>query len=296
VLIVGCVNVACMLLARGLRRDTELSVRMALGASRGAIFRQLFIENALLAVAAGIAGTVLAAAGVNVIVRTLIGLKPELTAKLSGDFGLLPIALTSSAAACLIFGLVPALRLSRRDVASSLKGSAPAARVRIGGYGARDLVVFAELAQAVVLVMMAAMSFAVVGALQDTRIEYAAHELVGVGLPARDAAAAAERVRAVGGVTAVALGSSVPGSRGAAAMASVPGGREAQVSVIAAGDGYFGTTGLPIVRGRSFLSSETASTAVAIVSESGASTLWPDEDAIGREVDVTVRGKRPGLW
>jgi hypothetical protein len=100
VLIIGCVNVACMLLARGMRREVELSVRMALGAGRGAIFRQLFLENSLLAVAAGIIGTALAFAGLDFVVRTMIAMKPELAAALSGDFGLLPIALTSSIAAC----------------------------------------------------------------------------------------------------------------------------------------------------------------------------------------------------
>ena len=160
VLIIGCVNVACMLLARGMRRETELSVRMALGAGRSAIFRQLVIENILLGAAAGIIGMALGFAALDLVARTLIETKPEVSAVLSGDLGLLPIALISSVVACLLFGVVPAFRLSRRDIASSLKGSAPAARVRVAGYGARDLVVFVELALASVLIVMTAMSFA----------------------------------------------------------------------------------------------------------------------------------------
>ncbi len=291
VLIIGCVNVACMLLARGIRRDTELSLRMALGASRGAIFRQLFFENSLLTVAAGTLGTALAFAGLDFVVRTMIQMKPELTARLSGDFGLLPIALTSSATACALFGLVPALRLSRRDVASSLKGSAPAPRVRVAGYGVRDLVVFVELALASVLVVLTAMSFAIVSVLQDTQIGLAVEELVAVRLPARVAVAASARVRAVGGVTGVAISSALPIDGGVRATASVPGGRTAAVSIVATRERFFETAGLPIVQGRSFRSDETAGTAVAIVAESAASTLWPGENPIGKEMDVTIRGR-----
>jgi ABC-type antimicrobial peptide transport system permease subunit len=132
-LIIGCVNVACLLLARGMRRETELSVRMALGAGRSAIFRQLVIENILLGGAAGIVGTALGFAALDLVARTLIETQPEVSAVLSGDLGLLPIALISSVVACLLFGVVPAFRLSRRDVVSSSKGSAPAARVRVAG-------------------------------------------------------------------------------------------------------------------------------------------------------------------
>lgn len=292
VLVIGCVNVACMLLARGLRRETELSVRMALGAGRGAIFRQLFLENSLLAVAAGILGTALAFAGLDFVVRTMIDLKPELAATLSRDFGLLPIALTSSAAACVLFGLVPALRLSRRDVTASLKGSAPAPRVRIAGYGARDLVVFVELALASVLVVITAMAFAIVSVLQDTQIGFALNELAVVRMPARDAAAAAERVRAIGGVTGVALATGIPGDRGAAGTVSSPGGRTTAVSILTIGEGFFDTTGLPILQGRPFGPDETAGAAVAVISESASSALWPGENPVGRQVDVTVRGRQ----
>jgi putative ABC transport system permease protein len=294
VLIIGCVNVACLLLARGLRRDTELSVRMALGASRGAIFRQLLIENSVLGVAAGLVGTALAFAGLDLIVRTLIEMKPELAPQLSGDLGLLPIAVTSSVAACLLFGLVPALRLSRRDVAASLKGSAPAARVRVAGYGARDLVVFVELTLASVLVVMTAMSFAIFSVLENTQVGYAVNELLDVQIPARDAAAAVERVRAIGGVARVAIASGGLGG-GTRAMASAPGGATTAVSIVEAGDGFFETAGLPIVQGRPFLPDETAGAAVAVVSETAASAVWPGEDAVGKQFTVTVRGRSTRL-
>lgn len=294
VLIIGCVNVACMLLARGMRRETELSVRMALGAGRGAIFRQLVIENILLGAAAGIIGTALGFAALDLVARTLIETKPEVSAALSGDLGLLPIALISSVAACLLFGVVPAFRLSRRDVASWLKGSAPAARVRVAGYGARDLVVFVELALASVLIVIMAMSFAVFSVLQDTRLGFAVNELLDVRIPAREAAAAAERLRAVGGVTHVALSSSGPGG-GESALASTPGRAATAVSIVEAANGFFETTGVAIVQGRQFLPDETAGAAVTIVSEAVASTLWPGENPLGKALDVTLNGRSTRL-
>jgi putative ABC transport system permease protein len=294
VLIIGCVNVACMLLARGIRRDTELSVRMALGASRGAIFRQLLLENSVIGVAAGVIGTALAFAALDLIVQTLIAARPEFAAALSGDLGLLPIALTSAVLAAVLSGLVPAFRLSRRDVASSLKGNAPAARVRIAGYGARDLVVFVELALASVLVVMTAMSFAVFSLLQDTQFGYAIDELLDVRIPAHQAAAAAERVRAIGGVTDVAISSGGPGG-GMAGMASVPGGGTTAVSIVEAGERFFETAGLPIVRGRSFLPDEISGAAVVIVDETAAASLWPEADPVGRQLDVNTRGRSEHL-
>jgi len=289
VLIIGCVNVACMLLARGIRRDSELSVRQALGASRGAILRQLLIENTILGAAAGIVGTALAFGALDLVVRTVIRLKPELAAKLSGDFGLLPIGLVASVVACVLFGLVPALRLSRRDLTSFLRGGASAPRVRVAGYGSRDLVVFVELALASVLVVITAISFSVFSVLQETTIGFAADELLAVRLPGRDAAAAAERVRAVRDVRDISIASDIPGE-GAAGVASAVGGVAGPVSIIAAGDRFFATTGLPVVRGRSFLPDETGSAAVAIVAETTARKFWPNENPLGREIEVNERG------
>jgi predicted permease len=294
VLVIGCVNVACMLLARGIRRDTELSVRMALGAGRGAIFRQLLLENTLLGAAAGVIGMALAVAALDVVVRMLIDMRPEAAAKLSGDFGLLPIAVATSIVACLLFGLFPAFRLSRRDVVSSLKGSAPAERVRVAGYGARDLVVFVELALASVLVVMTAMMFAMFSVLQDVQFGFAIDELLDVRVPAHQADMAAERVRAIGGVRSVAISSGRPGG-GAPGMASVTGGGATAVSIVDVGEGFFETAGLRIVRGRPFVPEETSGAAVAIVDETTATTFWHGGDPVGRRLDVNIRGRSAQL-
>lgn len=293
VLIIGCVNVACMLLARGLERDTELSVRAALGASRATLFRQLLIESVVLASAAGVAGAAIAIGLLRLVASsTFAASKPGLAARLSGDLGLLPIAVGVTALACLLFGTIPAFRFSRRDVAASLKGVPSPSRVRVAGYGARDLVVFVELGLAVMLIVVTAMWFSFFSTMQRVTISFAANEVIAVPVAARDLDAVIERVSALPGVTGVAATSLPPGAEGASrgARVTAPNGRVATAGVVGISEPFFATTGLPLVRGRGFDRAEASANApVAVISESAARTLWPDGEAVGQQLDINDR-------
>jgi predicted permease len=293
VLIIGCVNVACMLLARGIERDTELGVRAALGASRGTIFRQLLIEHLVLASLGGIAGAAVAMGLMRLVASSVFAaVKPSIATELAGDPGLLPVAVVSTALACLLFGTIPALRLSRRDVSASLKGVASPSRVRVAGYGGRDLVVFVELGLAVMLVVLTAMYLSIFSALRQTTVPFAADELIAVPVAASDLAVASERVSAVPGVERIAVASAMPGGpRSLSARLRARAGRVATGDVTSADGSYFVTIGLPIVRGRGFDRAEAAANApVAVVSESAARLLWPDAEAIGQVLEVSARG------
>ena len=118
VLLIGCTNVACMLFARGIERDVELSVRSALGATRGRIMRELIAENLVLATAGGTLGCALAIGMLKVIASQMAQFQPATAARLAGDATLLPIAFAFSVVACVLFGTLPAVRLSRRDITS----------------------------------------------------------------------------------------------------------------------------------------------------------------------------------
>jgi predicted permease len=155
VLLIGCVNAACMLLGRGIERDFELSVRTALGASRGRIVRQLMTEHLLLSGVAGVLGCGLAV-GILQAISTRLAAFPA-APNLVPDASILAVAFGVSLIAAILFGTLPAVRTSRRDVAASLKGGTAPASARFAGYHARDLVVFVELALAVVLIVVAAM-------------------------------------------------------------------------------------------------------------------------------------------
>lgn len=290
VLIIGCVNVACMLLARGLERDTELSVRAALGASRATLFRQLLIESLVLAVVAGVAGAALANGLLRLVATsTFVASKPQIAARLSGDLGLLPIAIGATSLACLLFGTIPALRLSRRDVAASIKGIGAMPRVRVAGYGARDLVVFVELGLAVMLIVITAMWFSFFSTMQRVTISFAANEVITVPVAAPHLEAVFERVSALPGVKSVAATSLPPGAESSSrgARVTAPNGRLTTVGIVGITEPFFATTGLPIVRGRAFDRSEAANAPVAVISESAARALWPDGEALGQHVDIT---------
>ena len=294
VLLIACVNVACMILARGVERATEFSVRAALGASRGAIVRQLLVENGLLALVAGAAGVGLAAVGLRAIAGWLLPVRPTLAAGLTVDLlQLVPIGLGASALACLLFGLVPALRLSRRDIASSLKGGSPPSRARIAGYDGRDLIVFLETAFAVVLVVVTALWFSFFSVLEHAVAGFPAGEVVTHRIAFDEVAPAAERLRAVPGVHSTSLMSQLPGGERSSMMLRSGSGRAARGSLIAVGDAFFETLGLAIVRGRPFDRTEIGSEAtVAVVSESVAAALWPGEDALGKDL-IAGDGVRP---
>ena len=298
VLLIGCTNVACMLLARGIDRDVELSVRSALGASRARIARQLIAESLVLALTGGALGIALAYAVLRGVAAAMAQFRPQTAELVPADIvTLLPVAFAFSVAACLLFGLVPAVRLSHRDIATSLKGGTRPAVARFVGYGARDLVVFVELGSAVALVVTTAMFIRLFAEIQRVTPAFDANRVVAVGVPASTAPMIAARVSAIPGVARVALASTLPGDHGAArhmqsgassgAQVRSSGGRTTRAAITGVDAAFFDTVGIPIDRGRWIAPSEKSG--VAVVSEAAAARLWPEQDPIGSAVTITSR-------
>src|SRR2546425_6362180 len=119
-LLIACANIAHLLLTRGMRRGAEISVRVTLGATRGAIFRQLLMESLLLSVAGGVAGLVIAFWGVHILLRLRLTDIPRF-AEAGVDLTTLIFALAVSLLTGVLFGLLPALRASRPNLVESLK-------------------------------------------------------------------------------------------------------------------------------------------------------------------------------
>jgi putative ABC transport system permease protein len=291
VLLIACVNVACLLMARGLERERELSVRRALGATRARVVRLLLAESFVLAIISGALGVALAAAILRSIASALAAVQPSLAGRIAVDAGLLPVALAASAVACLLFGAAPALRLSRRDVAASLNGVPAVHRIEIAGYGGRDAVVFAEIASAVGLVVWTAMLFTLFGAMRQVTTTFSADRIVAMRVPARDAHQIAERVGAVPGVARVTMSSGMLGglgSRTAAVRVETETGAAIVMSRVPVGDGFLETLGIPVLRGRSFDAGEIrAAGGAAILSESAARQLAPAGDVLGMRIRVS---------
>jgi putative ABC transport system permease protein len=287
ILLIACVNVACMLLARGIAREQELSVRRALGATRARVARLLLTEHLLLALAGGALGCGLAVVLLRVLASAFAAVKPELGGRIAIDASLLPIALGTSIAASLVFGVFPALGLSRRDVAASLNGVPAAHRVDIAGYGARDLIVFVEIGSAVGLIVFAAMLFNLFGAFQSVTPTFPADHIVTMRVPAGDLDAVAARVAAIPGIAHVTVSSGMLGGRGGSGAVSgqTDNGRAVAMNRVPVGAAFFETLGLPLLRGRSFDAGELRGRApVVVVTESAARALSPSGDVIGMRI------------
>ena len=299
VLLIACGNVANLLLARAARREREMAIRASLGATRARLARDCLAEGTWLAMAGGAFGTGLAALGVRVV-RAWVGSFEQAAGvagliRLDGTAALFALAVT--AAIPLVFGLVPALTSSRPNLVTALHQSSGPRRPRRGPYGTRDLLVVAEIALAVVLVVAAGMFARFFAELN--RVEWGFDPAGVLVAPlsfasgssgARAAAVSVPRileaVRGVPGVRAAAIGEvpGIPGVRDGDALEFEgcvdPGAQTAVVS--SAGAGYFDALGLPVLRGRAIGGQDPGGPSVGVIGAGQASRCWPGTDPIGR--------------
>ena len=291
VLAIACLNVACMLMARGIAREKELTVRRALGATRARVVRLLLVESLVLALVSGTLGAGLATEILRAVASAFAAEQPSVAAALAVDIGLLPVALAASVVACLLFGVVPALRLSRRDVAASLNGVPAVHRIQIAGYGARDVIVFAETAAAVGFIVWAAFFFTLFSELSHLKLTFAADHVVAMRVPGATVKDVMARVAAVPGVTETAMSSGMLGG-GTPERIESGGTPQVRVSRVPVGDRFFDTLGLPVLRGRSFDASELNGHAgVAVLTELAARALSPDGNAVGLRLHTADHGQ-----
>jgi putative ABC transport system permease protein len=314
VLFVACANVALLSLARGLEREHEASVRLALGASRPRLLRQFLMEPIVLATAGGALGALGAVAGLAVLKGAEAGL-PRL-GEVALDPRALGFAIAATAAAALISGLPSAWRRARAEPAPDLVGT-PA---RVAGsrrrHALRDALVVAEVAMAVVLLAGASLLVRSYRALQAVDPGFDPHgvlvapifldmEEYGKGGKSRTYyATLMERLEALPGVVA---------AGGATALPASPLGPDFERPVWAEDDPgdertrrpawvrmvtphYFRTLGIDVVSGRAFDDRDGPEGARAVIlSEGLARRLWPQRDAVGRRlvVDYSTSGTYP---
>ena len=308
VLLVACVNVANLLLARAAARAQDVSVRAALGATQGRIARQVLAETLLLALTAAVAGVGLAYAGV----RALVAIAPPDVPRLSAASINMPVLLTTlgvAIAAGLTFGLLPALHMRRLNLQSTLAGTSGRASAGPGRTRLRSSLVVAELALAVVLVCGAALLMRSFWTLQqvDPGFETAGvlkaeYQLPGSRYPVDFRrwpdfteqhtfnAALLQRAAALPGVSSAAIAGNHPLDPGFTNSFTIV-GREAEartwpeISIRRVSPSYFSTVGLDLVRGRLFRDGDTtAAQPVAIVNAEAARRFFPDRDAIGAHI------------
>ena len=301
-LLIACANVANLLLARGVRRERETSIRSALGATRGRLARLFVIEGLTLGVSGGAAGLILAAWGVRLL-RSVPGFALPRAADVAIDPFVLAFAALLAVGTALLFSFAPALYLSRADLMQVLRlsGSAEMATPRTARM--RSLLVAIEVALVVVLLAGAVLMQRTLAILAGVDPGFRADGLMAVRMiqPSRNISedsvrAFAERLLASmegGGIAkaAVAWPFDYTGSTWSTNI-NLPerpfeAGREPVAQAASVTTGYFDTMGIPILRGRTFGAAERPGAPVTvIVNQSFASRFFPGVDPIGKRVSA----------
>jgi putative ABC transport system permease protein len=317
VLLIACANVACLLLARAAARRKEAAVRVALGASRWRIIRQLLTESLLLSVCGAIFGMLLAVWGVDWLTTLLSGNSSGFSARLPRlneiriDATALGFTLAVSFVTSLLFGIAPALAASKPDVHQTLKE---------GGRGAaggrrrlRETLVVVELAMALVMLIGAGLlmnSFlklqAVDPGFKPSNLLTMTVSLAGASQyrgPTREAfyRLLTDRLTALPGVESASAINHLPlaGDTWSTSLAFEgrplpPPGQDVKATFRVSRPGYFQTMGIPLRSGRDFTERDTPdSPAVVIINETLARRHWPSEDPIGNRVTLDVRRDNP---
>ena len=300
VLLIACANVASFLLARATGRTREMAVRSALGAGRGRLIRQMLVESTLLSGLAGLAGLILA----YWTAPLLLALKPAslpITLRLPVDWRVLAFTMVVSLICGVAFGLTPALRSARVQVASNLKDETQPAGYRKSRL--RSMLMTGQIATCAVLLVGASLcvrslrnassidpgfntQHVIAATLDPASLGYSEAQVRGFYEQV------SQHVRALPGVTAASFVNHLPlgPAREQTAVTDVmspePNKKDAvPIDVLRVAPGYFQTMGIPLLRGRDFASSEgEQKSGVTIINEALAKRLWKNQDPLGRRI------------
>jgi macrolide transport system ATP-binding/permease protein len=303
ILLIACANVANLLLARASTRQREMAIRLALGAGRGRIVRQLLTESLLLASISGIGGIVLAYWLGDVLIALLPATPVPLAFDPQPDFRVIVIAILLALLSGVIFGLAPAWQTTRWNLILGLRERA----IAPGGGGLnrwnlRNLLVIAQIAVSLLLLIGSALFLKSFHTAQQIDPGFRTENLVIVSIdPAlggydqkrggQIARAVVEQIRRDPQVRSADLGQFVPLGFGGEGRTIVAEGRDENAesnrkiaNISAVTPGYFDTMHIPILRGRNLSEEGGGENApkVAVISETMAKTFWPGEDAVGR--------------
>lgn len=308
VLLVACANVANLLLARGTERLRELALRAAIGADRARLVRQLLAESAVLSLLGAVGGLLVAFAATRALtVLAAAGMPRADQVRL--DPPVMLFAVGAALLTSLVFGLLPAIQLSRIDLNDSLKEGGRQKGAALGG-ASRELLIVGEVAMSIVLLVGAGLLIRSLWELQRVNPGFTSQQLLTmeVALPTARYEEGEqmpfyqrleERLRALAGVTGVGAANILPlsasyDSRGVQVEDHPrPEGQGLSPQARSVTPGYFNAMGIPLVRGRGFEAQDTdGRPLVVIISESMARKYWPGEaDVVGKR--ITFNGGIP---
>jgi predicted permease len=305
VLLIACVNVANLLLARAASRGREVAIRTAMGAGRGRVIRQLLTESVLLSLAGGLLGVLMAWAALGALLRIAAGSIPQGT-----PIGLDPWVLAFTAIVSLftglLFGIVPALRTAKLDLREALNEGSRGSTAGPGQHRLRGTLVAMEIALAMLLLVGSGLLLRSFSRLQEVPPGFQPDHLLVADIPLSSTAYAkpedryqffdrlVERAKALPGVRSAAAASFLPVSGGGSIIHFNISGRppKSPHEFVAAGyraitPNYLETLGVPLQHGRLFTNGDyEKSPAVVVINTTMARTFFPNENPLGKRLQL----------
>jgi len=315
VLLIACVNVANLLLARAASRGREVAIRTSMGASRWRVTRQLITESVLLSLAGGVLGLLFAWASLGPLLKLSATSLPAVFA-VSLDRWVLFFTLAVSLVTGLLFGIVPALRTAKLDLRETLNESSRGSTAGPGHHRIRGALVAGEIAMAMLLLVGAGLLLRSFSRLQDIPPGFQAGHLLVADLPLSLTAYAkpeqrfqffdriVERVKSLPGVRSAGAASFLPVSGGGGLLHFNIYGRppKSPHDYIATGyrtttPNYFETLGMPLAEGRFFTAADTEKApAVVVINATMAKTYFPGENPLGKRLQVGATPESDVPW
>jgi putative ABC transport system permease protein len=307
VLLIGCANVATLLLARATRRQKELAIRRAVGATRGRIARQMIIESLAVSICGGALGVLVAGWAVAAVRLSLHNQFADLPGldRVGVDGHVLAVAAAASIITGLVFGLLPAVAASDARIGAGLGDDVRSSTANVAARRMRSALVATEMAVSLILLAGAALMIASFYQLSRVSPGFRTDRLLlaEIDLPSsrygehalavRFYESVMERVHAAAGVERVAVTSAAPFTGFDARLdldieqptVELKPPVRAQARLVS--DGYFAAMGVPLLRGRAFTERDTdIRPRVAIINQAAVRRFWPNADPIGHRISL----------
>ena len=303
VLLISCANLANLLLVRGSVRGRELAIRTALGADRGRVVQQLLTESVALAMCGGAVGVGVAYVGLDALLALSSGTIP-MPEQIALDARVMAFALAASLLTGVVFGLVPSLSASRPNVNDALNDGGRGSTDGLRGHGVRNLLVVAQTALAVVLLVGAGLLIRSFWNLTHVDPGFTGENVLTVSIDTPSEVLGSERrnqyrqeilgrLRNIPGVVAVGGSKTVPLHGGGEPYAfTIPAGPDAkpvtpESGVLIVTPGYFKALGIPMLQGRGFTTADEDSGAnVLVVNEALARRYLPGKNPVGENLKL----------
>lgn len=306
VLLIACVNVANLILAKGFSRQKEIAIRTALGASSFRVLRQVLTESVFLSLIGGALGLTYAPFGVRLIKAFLADRLPQ-SIEVGLDLKVLLFTAAVSLLTGILAGILPALRLARENVSQTLKQGLGRTDTDATGHRTRSALVVSEVALSLVLLIGAGLLIRSFQRLHNVNPGFDAHGVLTASVevaqkkfpqPAGQAQffdQVLQRVRSLPSVVSAGVIDDIPldgnGSHQPIAIEGRPVvamSEQPEVDVRLTSPGYMSAMRIPVLRGRDFDDTDVAGRPGAVlISESMARQFWPNEDAIGKHLTLT---------